>query len=96
MSPLGRRIVPRNSGEKGGRPPAADWDAYYEKFLEEVKARGFPDKLNDDGWRRQVDVANWLTNLAEKEGFSPGTSTLRQKAREFLAKAKLETGSDLF
>jgi hypothetical protein len=77
---------------KGGRPPVADWEAYYVKFLEKVKADGFPNKLNIDGWRTQADVANWLADLAEKEGFSPGTSTTRGKAREFLAKAKLETG----
>ena len=57
-----------------------------------MKADGYPDKLNVDGWSKLVDVANWLADLAEKEGFSPGTSTIRQKAREFLGKVKLETG----
>ena len=83
------REIPAN---KGGRPPAADWDAYYVKFVEKVKADGYPEKLNIVQLSKQVDVANWLTNLAEKEGFSPGTSTTRGKAREFLGKVKLETG----
>ena len=83
------RPIPAN---KGGRPPAADWDAYFPKLLEKVKTDGFPDKLNVDGWSKQVDVENWLANLAEKEGFSPGKSTIREKARDFLARVKLETG----
>ena len=75
-----------------------DWSAFEESFVEEVKTRGFPDKLNEEGWRTQADVARWVLDLPDftRSGPAelPSLSTIKGYARRWMDNhAHLANGS---
>ena len=73
---------------KRGRKPGADWDAYFLAFEAKVKADGYPDALNVEGWNKQADVERWLAEQAARDHCSPASSTIRRHAKTFLAKVR--------
>jgi hypothetical protein len=52
---------------KGGRPPAVDWEALKDALAEEIKSSGFPDRKSPPGWRSTKDVADWVEGKLGKE-----------------------------
>lgn len=73
---------------RGGAPGKADWEAIEEAFKREVRERGLPDSLNVDGWQRQADVERWI---AAQPGVDVSETTLKNRARTFLNRARAET-----
>lgn len=71
--------------KRAGAKPKYDWDAAKEALLARIAKHGCPKLTNEDGWRCQADVEQWLGAILEKGGNKrPGESQLRKKARSFL------------
>jgi hypothetical protein len=52
---------------KGGRPPAVDWEALKDVLAEEIKSSGFPGRKSPPGWRSTKDVADWVEEKLGKD-----------------------------
>lgn len=86
-----RAQPPAVEKNKGGRPGKADWPAIEEAFKQEVATRGFPDPLNEDGWRYQADVVRWIEEMLDREGVEVAPSTCKNWASRFMENARPET-----
>jgi len=53
---------------KGGRPPAVDWEALKDSLKEEIKIHGSPDPRNLPGWRGTKDAVEFAVRRLGKEG----------------------------
>jgi hypothetical protein len=74
----------------GGRPPKADWEAYWEVFAKKCSEEGNPDKLNVKGWQTQADVVRFLSELVARDNADVEERTIREYARNFMLRAKTE------
>lgn len=79
------RVLKLNTGkEKRGRKPKHDWEALQMAFNNEVKRRGFPDRLNDDDWNSQADVQQWIADKLAKEDKYASVTQLKFYAKKFM------------
>ena len=58
---------PSKPSNKGGRPPAVDWEALKDALVEQIKIHGFPEPRNLPGWCGTKDVVDWATTKLGKE-----------------------------
>jgi hypothetical protein len=71
---------------KGGRPPAVDWEALEGALVEEIKISGYPDRRNPPGWRGTKDVADWAAAKFGKESGDVSHRTIEDNVRRILRK----------
>jgi hypothetical protein len=75
---------PSKPPNKGGRPPAADWEALKDALAEEIKSSGFPDRKNPPGWRSTKDVADWVETKLGKEAEHVARRTIEDNVRKMI------------
>jgi hypothetical protein len=91
---LAHEDFPTASGEcntqsdKGGRPPAVDWEALKEPLAREINHHGYPDPRNAPGWRRTKDVADWAQTQLRKEAENVSRRTIENNIRRLLQEHK--------
>jgi hypothetical protein len=71
---------------KGGRPPAADWEALKDALAEEIKITGHPGPQNPPGWRGTKEVADWAAAKLRQEDVS--RRTIEDNVRRILRELK--------
>lgn len=71
---------------KPGAKQKFDWDAAEMDFVNQIKSRGFPNKLNVPGWQTQADVVRYLQKMAQLERVDIGDSQTKKYARKFMQK----------
>jgi hypothetical protein len=69
---------------KGGRPPAVDWEALKDALAEEIKSSGFPDRKSPPGWRSTKDVADWVEEKLGKEAEHVARRTIEDNVRKMI------------
>jgi hypothetical protein len=69
---------------KGGRPPAVDWEALKDALAEEIKSSGFPDRKSPPGWRSTKDVADWIEEKLGKEAEHVARRTIEDNVRKMI------------
>jgi hypothetical protein len=73
---------------KGGRPPAVDWEALKDALAEEIKSSGFPDRKSPPGWRSTKDVADWVEGKLGKEAQHVARRTIEDNVRKMINELK--------
>jgi len=71
---------------KGGRPPAADWEALEARLAEEIKIHGYPERGNPPGWRGTKDAADLAEATLRKESGNVSRRTIEDNVRNILRK----------
>jgi hypothetical protein len=79
---------PPKPSNKGGRPPAADWEALKDALVEEIRIHGDPKRRNPPGWRGTKDVADWAAEKLGKEGRDVSHRTIEDNVRRILRELK--------
>jgi len=79
---------PSERSNKGGRPPAADWEALKDALVEEIKTQGYPDRQNLPGWRGTKDVADWIVETFPKEVKRVSRRTIEHNVRRIIRELK--------
>ena len=69
---------------KGGRPPAVDWEALKDALAEEIKSSGFPDRKSPPGWRSTKDIADWVETKLGKEAEHVARRTIEDNVRKMI------------
>jgi hypothetical protein len=69
---------------KGGRPPAVDWEALKDALAEEIKSSGFPDRKSPPGWCSTKDVADWVEKKLRKEAEHVARRTIEDNVRKMI------------
>jgi hypothetical protein len=77
--------------DKGGRPPAADWEALKQVLAEEIRIHGYPNRKNPPGWRSTKDVADWAEQKLGKEAEDVSPRTIKDNVRKLLHELKSES-----
>ena len=73
---------------KGGRPPAVDWEALKDALAEEIKSSGFPDRKSPPGWRSTKDAADWVEGKLGKETEHVARRTIEDNVRKMINELK--------
>jgi len=73
---------------KGGRPPAVDWEALRDPLAEEIKIHGFPQRRNPPGWRGTKDAVEFAVRRLGKEGGDVSHRTIEDNVRRILRELK--------
>jgi hypothetical protein len=73
---------------KGGRPPAVDWEALKDALAEEIKSSGLPDRKSPPGWRSTKDVADWVQEKLGKEAEHVARRTIEDNVRKMINELK--------
>src|SRR6516164_5562679 len=73
---------------KGGRPPAVDWEALKDSLKEEIKIHGSPDPRNLPGWRGTKDAVEFAVRRLGKEGGDVSHRTIEDNVRRILRELK--------
>ena len=76
---------------KGGRPPAVDWEALRDPLAEEIKILGFPERRNTPGWRGTKDVADWAEAKLRKEAKDVARRTIEDNMRKIINELRAST-----
>jgi len=76
---------------KGGRPPAVDWEALRDPLAEEIKILGFPERRNAPGWRGTKDVADWAEAKLRKEAKDVARRTIEDNMRKIIKELRAST-----
>jgi hypothetical protein len=84
---------PSKASNKGGRPPAVDWEALKDALREENKKHGYPDPGNPPGWRQTKDVADWAEAKLGREVKDVSRRTIEDNVRRILRELKKEAAS---
>jgi hypothetical protein len=71
---------------RGGRPPAADWEAIGRLFELKVDDLGPPQADNVKGWRTQADVERWVGEQLVSRDENATSSTVRKHVRVMLGR----------
>jgi hypothetical protein len=79
---------PSKPSNKGGRPPAVDWEALKDPLVEQIKIYGFPEPGNPPGWRGTKDVVDWATAKLRKESQNVAHRTIEDNVRKMLREIK--------
>jgi hypothetical protein len=82
---------PFKASNKGGRPPAVDWEALKDALREEIKIHGYPDPRNPPGWRGTKDAVEFAVRRLGKEGGDVSHRTLEDNVRRILRELKAST-----
>ena len=77
---------PSERSNKGGRPPAADWEALEARLVEEIKIHGYPERGNPPGWRGTKDAAELAEATLRKESGNVSRRTIEDNVRKILRK----------
>jgi hypothetical protein len=76
---------------KGGRPPAVDWEALRDALAEEIKILGFPERRNTPGWRGTKDAADWAEAKLRKEAKDVARRTIEDNMRKIINELRAST-----
>jgi len=79
---------PSKPPNRGGRPPAVDWEALKDSFREEIKIYGFPDSRNPPGWHGTKDAVEFAVLRLGKEGGDVSHRTIEDNVRRILRELK--------
>src|SRR5262245_32240062 len=74
---------PPKPSNRGGRPPAVDWEALKDALREEIKIHGYPDPRNPPGWRGTKDAVEFAVRRLGKE-FTGSHRTIEYNVRRIL------------
>src|SRR5262249_20628178 len=73
---------------KGGRPPAVDWEALKDAIVKEIKNHGYPEGQNPPGWRGTKDVADFIEDTFPKEVKKVSRRTIEDNVRRIIRELK--------
>jgi pimeloyl-ACP methyl ester carboxylesterase len=79
---------PSKPPNRGGRPPAVDWEALKDALAEEIKSSGFPDRTSPPGWRSTKDVADWVETKLGKEAEHVARRTIEDNVRKMISELR--------
>jgi hypothetical protein len=79
---------PPKPSNRGGRPPAVDWEALKYALREEIKIHGYPDPRNPPGWRGTKDAVEFAVRRLGKEGGDVSHRTIEDNVRRILRELK--------
>jgi hypothetical protein len=65
-----------DSKGRGGRPPAADWEAVKDALRIKINECGFPER-GSIGWQTRADVERWVQDLLERRHEPAEMSTIK-------------------
>ena len=80
---------PSKPSNRGGRPPAVDWEALKDALREEIKNLGYPEPRNLPGWRGTKDVVEWALKKLGKEGEDVSHRTIEDNVRRIIRELKV-------
>jgi Tetratricopeptide repeat len=88
VSPDERSDLNTQPSNRGGRPPAVDWEALKDALREEIKIHGFPDPRNPPGWRGTKDAVDFAVQRLGKEAGDVSHRTIEDNVRRILSELK--------
>src|SRR5262249_11351205 len=76
------------ASNKGGRPPAVDWEPLEDALVKEIEILGFPERRNPPGWRGTKDVADWIEKTFPKDVEKVARRTIEDHVRRIIRDLK--------